>query len=194
MKTGLKQSPRDLTGEGAKLVLDEVRRRYGIDAPRQEKHAGISLMPTVPQPQPQQPRGSGSGTASRNSDLVSKSRTSLGVPLNFAWEPYAARVEAATGNLPNGAVGKSTREGSLAGKWAPPAPREVHAFHYLIRIMECTSLLHCEVFAENVTAARRQVDQIPNLVECREVSAMTVAEIKAGKSFSPEALIGDDLR
>jgi hypothetical protein len=182
MKIGFKQNSRDLTGEGAKLVLDEVRRRYGIDAPHPEDRAGISLTPSVPKPQPQRPPGSGSGTFSTISDPVSRSRTSFDVPLNFAWEPYPARVDAATGNLPSLAVTKSTREASPADNWVPPAPKEVHAFHYLIRIMECTSVLHCEVFAENVTAARRQVDQIPNLVECREVSAMTLAEIKAGKS------------
>jgi hypothetical protein len=169
MKTELKQNLKGLTGESAKLVLDEVRRRYGIDAPHHGERAGISLTPGVPQPQPQQPPGSGSGAASRTSDPVSNRGTSLGVPANFAWGPYPARVEA-----------KSTREDSPAGKWVPSVPKEVHAFHYLIRIMECTSVLHCEVFAENVTAARRQVDQIPNLVECREVSAMTLAEIERG--------------
>jgi hypothetical protein len=182
MKTEFRQGPKDLTGEGAKLVLAEVRRRYGIDAPHQEERVGISLTPSVPQPPPQQSPGSGSRTPSRTSDPVSESRTSPGVPLNFGWEPYPGRVETATGNLPNGAVTKPTREGSPAGKWVPSAPEEVQAFHYLIRIMECTSVLHCEVFAENVTAARRQVDQIPNLIECRQVSAMTLAEIKAGKT------------
>jgi thioester reductase-like protein len=37
--------------------------------------------------------------------------------------------------------------------------------------------LHCEVKADNHEAARNQVEQIPNLMEWREISAAELAEI-----------------
>jgi hypothetical protein len=43
-------------------------------------------------------------------------------------------------------------------------------FHYLVRIAECTSVLHCEVKADHAAAARDQVQRIPNLMEWREIS------------------------
>jgi hypothetical protein len=44
------------------------------------------------------------------------------------------------------------------------------SFHYLVRIAECTSVLHCEVKADHAAAARDQVKRIPNLMEWREIS------------------------
>ena len=49
-------------------------------------------------------------------------------------------------------------------------PPEIRAFHYCVRIEECTRPLLCEVMAESFVAARKQVKRIPNLIECQAIS------------------------
>ena len=48
---------------------------------------------------------------------------------------------------------------------------KIRAFHYCVRIEECTLPLLCEVMAESFIAAREHVKRIPNLVECQAISA-----------------------
>ena len=50
-------------------------------------------------------------------------------------------------------------------------------FHYLVRIAECKSVLHCEVKADHAAAARDHVKRIPNLMEWREVSFAELLEL-----------------
>jgi hypothetical protein len=50
-------------------------------------------------------------------------------------------------------------------------------FHYLVRIAECKSILHCEVKADHAAAARDHVKRIPNLMEWREVSFAELLEL-----------------
>jgi hypothetical protein len=56
-------------------------------------------------------------------------------------------------------------------------PSENYSFHYVIRIAECASILHCEVKADNREAARERVERIPNLMEWREVSSEELAAL-----------------
>jgi hypothetical protein len=50
-------------------------------------------------------------------------------------------------------------------------------FHYLVRIAECKSILHCEVKADHAADARDHVKQIPKLMEWREVSFAELLEL-----------------
>ena len=56
-------------------------------------------------------------------------------------------------------------------------PSDNQSFHYLIRIAECASILHCEVKADNSAASRERVERIPNLMEWREISLEELAKI-----------------
>jgi hypothetical protein len=51
------------------------------------------------------------------------------------------------------------------------------SFHYLVRIAECKSVLHCEVKADHAAAARDHVKRIPNLMEWREISFAELLEL-----------------
>ena len=51
------------------------------------------------------------------------------------------------------------------------------SFHYLVRIAECTSVLHCEVKADHAAAARDHLKRIPNLMEWREISFAELLEL-----------------
>jgi len=54
---------------------------------------------------------------------------------------------------------------------------ESESFHYLVRIAECRSVLHCEVKADHAAAARDLVRRIPNLMEWRELSFAELLEL-----------------
>jgi hypothetical protein len=56
-------------------------------------------------------------------------------------------------------------------------PSDNQSFHYLIRIAECVSILHCEVVADSDAAARDKVEQIPNLVAWQAISVEELAEL-----------------
>jgi hypothetical protein len=62
------------------------------------------------------------------------------------------------------------------GHPARELPSDSQSFHYLIRIAECTSVLHCEIKADHPRAARDQLQRIPNLVEWREISFWELVE------------------
>ena len=49
------------------------------------------------------------------------------------------------------------REGRVASGF----PSDECSFHFLVRIAECTSALHCEVKADHAATAREQVQRIP---------------------------------
>jgi hypothetical protein len=55
--------------------------------------------------------------------------------------------------------------------------RSDESFHFLVRIAECTSVLHCEVKADHAAAARDQLKRIPNLMEWREISFAELLEL-----------------
>jgi hypothetical protein len=63
------------------------------------------------------------------------------------------------------------------GRAASGLPPDDRSFHFLVRIAECTSVLHCEVKADYAAKAREQVQRIPNLVEWREISFGELLEI-----------------
>ena len=56
------------------------------------------------------------------------------------------------------------------------------SFHYLVRIAECKSVLHCEVKADHAAAARDHVKRIPNLMEWREISFAELLELAKNRN------------
>jgi hypothetical protein len=74
-----------------------------------------------------------------------------------------------------------TQAGTALGRGEPglasKVPSDSQTFHYLVRIAECTSVLHCEIKADHPATASDKVKRIPNLMEWREVSIEELAEI-----------------
>jgi hypothetical protein len=72
--------------------------------------------------------------------------------------------------------GAALKRGGARSRSTPPWDN--HSFHFLIRIAECVSILHCEVAADSDAAARHQVEQIPNLIEWRAISFEELAGLR----------------
>jgi hypothetical protein len=91
-------------------------------------------------------------------------------PLDFEWcrtpEKAATRNVFRQDRLPRPSVRRKEGADKRQGEEFP----EDRVFHYLIRLLECTVTIHCQISARTAAAARDQVEQIPNLIECREVS------------------------
>jgi hypothetical protein len=162
-----------LSGEEAKLALARVMERYGFRNSGAESRDPIS--PTM---------GKVSGPRERTSDEGSCSKVCsppIGPPLNLEWIPYPNISRAASGAGSGSAV-VAIESSATRPEWRI---REVRSFHYLIRIAECAQPLHCQVEAETSAAARHQVEQIRNLIECREISAEELGEVIA-KEKAPD--------
>jgi hypothetical protein len=134
----------------AKRKLDEVRKRYGI-------HLAV----------PQTPPAEGT-------NLITPMEPVKPEP------PAAVRVQPSVPITPLSPVKRmrsdpAPQRGRM--RQSNVFPSDIRSYHYLIRIAECASLLHCEVEAENDAAARERVGQIPNLMEWREISFEELAEI-----------------
>jgi hypothetical protein len=175
-----------LAREEAKAILSNVLKRYRIrpsDKPAQTQEkspvAGSSLKAkndpikdeaAVPQ------------------DAASRIHSPHAVrPLDFEWrrapEKAATRNVLRQDRLPRPSVRRKEGADKRQGEEFP----EDRVFHYLIRLLECTVTIHCQVSARTAAAARHRVEQIPNLIECREVSFEELtAIVKLSKQIERE--------
>jgi hypothetical protein len=154
MKAKPESNPSRFTGQEAQRTLDEVRKRYGIRQSEPEAHPRVNTSSSGPkEPAKQQPR-----PTVRLQPSIPKAPF---VPIERmrSHPPLERRV-----------VGHSSVRASGSRS-------DNHRFHYLIRIAECALTLHCEVNADDDAAARHQVEQLPNLMEWRELSGAELAEI-----------------
>jgi hypothetical protein len=143
LKPRFKSEPSHSDREDAKRALDEVLRRYGISGLDQQAHQHVAKSLKAPT----------EGAAQTRPTLVPDKPASN----NFPSSPSDLQS-----NLPLRGAPIRHATGSSSGN---------RIFHYLIRIAECTSTLLCEVTADSHVAARQHVNQIPNLLECREISS-----------------------
>jgi hypothetical protein len=145
------------TKEGAQRKLEEVRQRYGI-----------RVTDTLVQPVAVKSTVLPERAKQRKRPELQASRTP---------EPTASRTPLVQVNrLQLRAASKSEAVRRSSGSIQPDSK----CFHFLIRIAECASTLHCEVKAETSTVAREQVEQIPNLLEWRETSPEELDQLLRG--------------
>ena len=170
MKVKAGKKANHLSGEEAKLALARVKERYGIGNSEAESRDPISPTTGVSSP---------SERALDEGSSAKVGSTPIGPPLNLEWIPYPNICRAASGSAVV-AINSSA---------LPPEyrVREVRSFHFLIRIAECAQPLHCQVEAETSAAARHQVEQIRNLMECREISVQELGEVIASEK-APDGL------
>ena len=71
----------------------------------------------------------------------------------------------------------SLRKSSPRHYQAAGASISLDVFHFAIRIAECSVMLHCEVAAETLIAARALVRKLPNLRYVREVTVPGVLRL-----------------
>jgi hypothetical protein len=136
--------PNCFTREEAKRTLDEVRRRYGIHESAPQAHPRVypSLIVTTEPAKHTQPplRPESSGSEARVSPAGQR-------PSRPPLKPARARHPI-----------------------IPASTSDNKCFPFLIRIAECTLTLLCEVTADSEAAAMHHLQQIPNLLEWREIS------------------------
>jgi hypothetical protein len=143
LRTRLSSDPCASIPEEAKRKLDEVRRRYGIH-----------VLDTQARP-----------TEAR-SLILSTGQAAQALPPSKPEAPTLKTVLSSPAEL----------QSSLPLRGAPTrhatgTTSDDRRFFYLIRIAECALALLCEVTADSDVAARRHVNHIPNLLECREISS-----------------------
>jgi hypothetical protein len=142
LRTRLNSDPCASIPEEAKRTLDDVRRRYGIH-----------VLDTQARP----PRV--------NSVKMPMERSDQGRPPSRPESSTFKKALSSTtevhSNSPSGCTPTRAAESSS----------ENRRFYYLIRIAECALALLCEVTTHSDVAARQHVNQIPNLLECREISS-----------------------
>ena len=175
-----KNKPSEFSREEAKLILDAVSERYRIhQLGRPEETDG--KMPLVtpklePEEQLSQPMTSGSTAGKRL--LAAVRQWEIGPRLDLGWSPYLLDTsEKAHVHLSNEPTRGSARDEDFGKPAGEIGQTEYQDFHYLIRILECSSILHCQVTAESAAAARNQIIRIPNLIDWREISVKELAEI-----------------
>lgn len=114
--------------------------------------------------------------AHRQADPIPESRSSS---QKEPAEPEPALAAPVTGTRPKPAdlkqFGRSLTRAEA--KFSTELRSDGESFHYLVRIAECTSVLHCEVKADHAAAARDHVKRIPNLMEWREISFAELLEL-----------------
>lgn len=168
----------ELSGEEAKLVLDSVLQRYRIPQsghPERTEGKTMTLAARKPERKEPLPEQMAPEFTLANRPLATARQSEIGPCLELGWRPYFLDTSTRTNvHLSN----ERARGEAFASKpGAELAPTKSHDFHYLIRILECSSILHCQVIAESAAAARDQLEQIPNLIEWREITAKELAEI-----------------
>jgi hypothetical protein len=137
-----------LTHEEAQRRLEEVRNRYGIHL------------------------------AHPKADPIAESRSSSHKePAEPKPEPRLAPPVAGTRPKPADLKQPGRPLTRADAKFSTEPRSDGESFHYLVRIAECTSVLHCEVKADHAAAARDHVKRIPNLMEWREISFAELLEL-----------------
>ena len=156
----------------AKPALAEIMRRYGIHPPGQQGEGRREL--DAPKVRTKKlspgPLNSSPSTTHRQLSLVAP-------PLNMEWRHSSSQPPASESVHPI----KEPTLGPAGDKGFEPEqvqlPKEHYDFHFLIRILECSVTLHCQVSAESAADAKDKVQRIPNLLEWRETSAEEIAQI-----------------
>ena len=179
MTPKVKKKQSAFTREEAKLILDNVLRRYGIHrpSPLEGTHGKVMVL-AAPKVQGEklvsEPMPSGPIVVERAFAPVRES--DIGPPLELGWRPYPLEKDA---SLLSSEPTRGWAEDEVVAAKAEgePAPAERQTFHYLIRILECASTLHCQVTAVSAADAKDQIMRIPNLLEWRGISAKELAEI-----------------
>jgi hypothetical protein len=153
LKARAENNPCRFTGEQAQRALDEALERYGLRQPESPPNPRVNPASRAPkEPARQQLRPTASEPSVPNRPLLTAERTRPGPHLEF-------------GGVRQPAIPSSG------------SPSDNQSFHYLIRVAECTLTLHCEVTADSEPAAKHHIQQIPNLLEWREISVNELAEI-----------------
>jgi hypothetical protein len=157
----------------AKLALNEVLARYGIQDPNKEgppQGKSLTLITRRPKGGPRGPVKTSSGSAEK---VIPQNKPALVTPpdLDTGWRNSQGKADGAkrTGGDSN------LIPANFASTSHPDTDDSV--FHFLVRIAECNAQLHCQVTSESAVAARQQVAGLPNLIECREISAAKLAEL-----------------
>jgi hypothetical protein len=160
----------------AKLALKEVLDRYGIPHPEKGHAPEGRNLTLVPQKQ-----GAATDTRLRSrpapppaEELRPRYHTaSRGTPPLGAERVSSSQAEDAdqfgSGHI---AIDEYAPFGSTAG-----LDTGDRVFHFLVRIAECSVPLHCQVTAANAIEARKQVEGLPNLIECNAISAGALARL-----------------
>lgn len=164
----------------AKPVLDAIMRRYGIHpfGRRGEEDRTIA-QPDAPKVETKKlspgPRTSLPATSYKQFSLVPP-------PSNFDGRYYSSQPPAMESVR---STKKAAHEPASDRGFAPARTqllKERDEFHFLVRILECSVILHCQVSAESATDAKDQVQRIPNLLEWRETSLKEIAEFARTES------------
>lgn len=142
LRTRLNSDPCASIPEEAKRTLDEIRRRYGIHVLDTQARPPEAKSSKMPMERLERARPQ----SRPEQTTFTKTMSSM---IEVHSNPPLAR--------------KPTR--------ASETSSENRRFYYLIRIAECAPALLCEVTADTNLAARQHVSQIPNLLECREISS-----------------------
>jgi hypothetical protein len=146
------------TKEEAQRKLEEVRQRYGIRMTDTVVRPVAVKSPVLPAP--------------------TKQRERPEPPAPRTPDPPAARTPSVQAN---GLQLRAASKYEAVRRASGSVPPDSKSFHFLVRIAECASTLHCEVEAETSTAAREQVERIPNLLDWREPSPEELAQMLRGK-------------
>lgn len=172
----------ELSREEAKLILDSVLKRYRIPQSVHPEGTQGKAMPLVPPKlEPKEPLSepmTPECTAAKR-PLAAVRQSEIGPCLDLGWRPYFLDTSGKTnGHFSNEPTRGPAGDEVFASKpGGEQAPTEHYDFHFLIRILECSSILHCHVIAESVAAARERIGRIPNLIDWREISLKELAEI-----------------
>jgi hypothetical protein len=161
--------PNVFTREEAKRTLDMVLTRYGIrlsDQPAEKRKRKALLAVPKANAAKLPPEPIKSRTAATKKPIVQAQSAQLSPPVDFEWCHHILATPASADVPPSNEA--TCRSVSDEGESLAP---EYHDHHFVIRILECATPLHCQVSAETVEDARNQVAQMPNLIEWREISA-----------------------
>jgi hypothetical protein len=175
----------------AKPALEAIMRRYGI-RPSSQQGEGYRITSQLDAPKVKNERA-----ISRALHILTcykPQQFSLATaPLNFEWRHYSSQPPATQSVHPTKepALGPDD-DRDLETHRAEPSP-EHYEFHFLVRILECSVTLHCQVSAESAAEARAQVQRIPNLLNWREISAKEIAEITTIESAEDSSIYDADL-
>jgi hypothetical protein len=175
------KKPSKSTREEAKLILDNVLNRYGIEPSRPEGTQRKIMPLAASRVEAEEPLSNPTTSAplSDRRPFETVGQSEIGPPLNLGWRSYLSDPPACPHIFPSNKralwfagneIFADKPEGELA-------PAEYHDFHFLVRILECASALHCQVTAESAAAARDRIGRIPNLIDWREISVRELAEI-----------------